>query len=83
MFTKANIKLIATILVIVGALNWLGVGLQNTNYVSKFAGENASYVFTAVGVAGIYLVYLMFTNYSETGRLESYDDMEEEDYGLM
>jgi uncharacterized membrane protein YuzA (DUF378 family) len=83
MFTKANLKLIATILVIVGSLNWLGVGLQNINYVSQFSGKNATYIFTAVGVAGIYLAYLMLTNYSETGRLECYEDMEEEVSGLM
>lgn len=74
MFTQANFKLVATILVIVGALNWLGVGLQNTNYVAQAAGANAPHVFTAVGVAGIYLAYLMFTGYSETGRLEAYEN---------
>lgn len=74
MFTQQNLKLIATILVIVGALNWLGVGLQNTNYVSQFAGEYAPHIFTAVGAAGIYLAYLMFNNYQEKGTLEAYED---------
>jgi uncharacterized membrane protein YuzA (DUF378 family) len=47
----------AEILVIVGALNWLSIGLQNTNYVSKFVGENAKYVYILVGLAGLYLAY--------------------------
>jgi uncharacterized membrane protein YuzA (DUF378 family) len=72
MLTQENLKLVATIIVIVGALNWLGVGLQNTNYVAQAAGANAPHVFTAVGVAGIYLAYLMFNGYRETGRLEPY-----------
>lgn len=74
MFTQANLKLVATILVIVGALNWLGVGLQNTNYVSQVAGANAPHVFTAVGVAGAYLAYLMVTGYRQTGRIEPYEN---------
>lgn len=74
MFTQENLKLVATILVIVGALNWLGVGLQNTNYVSQFVGPNATHVFTAVGVAGVYLAYLMVMNYRATGKVEPYQD---------
>lgn len=55
---KANpIMLIANIIVIVGALNWLGVGLQNVNYVSRYLGNNAQMVFILVGLAGVYLTY--------------------------
>lgn len=72
MFTQENLKLVATILVIVGALNWLGVGLQNTNYVAQAVGPNAPHVFTAVGAAGVYLAYLMAMNYRATGKVEPY-----------
>lgn len=75
MFTKANLKLAATILVIVGALNWLGLGLQNTNYVSQLVGgENVKPVYLLVGAAGAYLTYLLVDGYSKTGKLEPYDD---------
>lgn len=80
MLTQANLKLIATILVIVGALNWLAIGLQNTNYVSRLTGQTSSYVYVAVGAAGIYLAYLMIDSYRKTGMLESYQDAEEQMY---
>ena len=50
------INTIALVLVCVGALNWLAIGLQNTDYVSRFAGEHAKFVFIAVGIAGAYLL---------------------------
>ena len=65
MFTQENLKLAANILVIVGAINWLGIGLQNTNYVSKFTGTNSGSVYILVGVAGVYLAYLMFEEYNK------------------
>jgi uncharacterized membrane protein YuzA (DUF378 family) len=55
--TNNPIKIIANILVIIGALNWLSIGLQNTNYVSQFAGNNDKMIFIIVGIAGIYLAY--------------------------
>lgn len=74
MLTQANLKLVATILVIAGALNWLGLALQNTNYVAQLAGENSKFVYIAVGAAGVYLAYLLFDGYKKTGKLEAYDD---------
>lgn len=74
MLTPANLKLIATILVIAGALNWLAIGIQNTNYVAQLTGQNSNYVYIAVGAAGIYLAYLIFTGYRKTGVVEAYDD---------
>ena len=56
-FKSNPVMLIANIIVIVGALNWLGVGLQNVNYVSKYLGDNARFVFILVGLAGLYLTY--------------------------
>lgn len=79
MLTPANFKLIATILVIAGALNWLAIGVQNTNLVAQLAGPNSNYVYIAVGAAGIYLAYLIFTGYRTSGKLEAYEDMEEEE----
>lgn len=74
MLNQATLKLVATILVIAGALNWLSIGTQNPNFVSQLAGQNANYVYIAVGAAGIYLAYLLFTGYRATGRLEAYED---------
>lgn len=76
MLNQATLKLVATILVIAGALNWLSIGTQNPNFVAQLAGPNANYVYIAVGVAGIYLAYLLFTGYRKSGRLEAYDDEE-------
>lgn len=76
MLNQATLKLVATILVIAGALNWLSVGTQNPNFVAQLAGENAKYVYIAVGAAGIYLAYLLFAGYRKSGKLEAYDDDE-------
>lgn len=57
-FKAHPVMLISNILVIIGALNWLAVGLLKTDYVTQFAGSvNAKYVFIAVGLAGVYLGY--------------------------
>jgi uncharacterized membrane protein YuzA (DUF378 family) len=57
-FKSHPVMLISNLLVIVGALNWLAVGLLKADYVTQFAGsENAKYVFIAVGLAGVYLAY--------------------------
>jgi len=60
------ITIITQLLIIIGALNWLAVGALNTNYVSKFSGGYAQYVFIAVGVAGIYQLYTLLNSYTET-----------------
>ena len=57
-FKSHPLMLISNLLVIVGALNWLAVGLLKAEYVTQFAGpENAKYVFITVGLAGAYLAY--------------------------
>jgi uncharacterized membrane protein YuzA (DUF378 family) len=56
-FKAHPVMLISNLLVIVGALNWLAIGLLRTDYVTQFAGVNANYVFIAVGLAGAYLAY--------------------------
>ena len=52
------VDLLATTLVVVGALNWGLVGLFNFNLVTALLGQNAlaSTVFALVGVAGVYFV---------------------------
>ncbi len=59
MFTQENFLVVSLILAIAGALNWLGVGVMNVNYVALLTGNFASYIYIAVGVAGIYLAYVM------------------------
>lgn len=57
-FKKNPIMVISNLLVIIGALNWLGIGLMNTNYVLQYSGSQyARYIFILVGLAGVYLAY--------------------------
>ena len=56
-FQADPVNLIAQILVIIGAINWLGIGLQNTNYVSVYLFDYSKLIYTAVGAAGLYLAY--------------------------
>ena len=52
-----SVLLISNLLVIIGALNWLTIGLLKTDYVTQFVGTYNQYVFIIVGLAGLYLVY--------------------------
>jgi len=57
-FKSNPIMLISNLLVIVGALNWLAIGLLRTDYVTQLLGsEYAKYIFVTVGLAGVYLAY--------------------------
>lgn len=50
-------NIVAKLLVIVGALVWLGVGAFDMNVVTKFLpAQYAKYVFMIVGIAGVFLV---------------------------
>jgi uncharacterized membrane protein YuzA (DUF378 family) len=59
---------IALILVIVGALNWLLVGLFNFDLVATIFGGQQSFlsriVYSLVGLAGIYSMSLLFRDRS-------------------
>lgn len=59
---------IALILVIVGALNWLLVGLIQFDAVAYlFGGQDATWsrvVYTLVGIAGIWSINLLFRDRS-------------------
>lgn len=59
---------VALVLVIVGALNWLLVGLFNFDLVAAIFGGQQSFlsriVYSLVGLAGIYSMSLLFRDRS-------------------
>lgn len=81
--SETNLKLAATILVIVGALNWLSVGVNDYNFVNRSLGDNSKWIYMIVGAAGAYLVYLIFTKYQKTGKWEAYGDKDDGEYQYM
>ena len=62
---------IALLLVIIGALNWGGVGLFGFDTVAFLFGGQLSFfsrvVYTLVGLAGLWCVTLLFRTGDETG----------------
>ncbi len=58
---------LALVLVIIGALNWLLVGLFKFDLVASIFGGPAAIlsrvVYTLVGLAGIYTISLLFTDF--------------------
>lgn len=61
---------IALVLVIIGALNWLSVGLFRYDLVASIFGTASLLtrtIFTLVGIAGLYSISLLFRE-SETAR---------------
>lgn len=61
---------VALILVIIGALNWLSVGLFRYDLVGSMFGATSLItrtIFTIVGIAGLYSISLLFRE-SETVR---------------
>ena len=61
---------VALILVIIGALNWLSVGLFKLDLVGSVFGATSFItrtIFTLVGIAGLYSISLLFRE-SETVR---------------
>ena len=62
---------IALLLVIIGALNWGGVGLFGFDTVAFLVGGQLSVfsrvVYTLVGLAGLWCVTLLFRTGDETG----------------
>jgi len=55
---------LALVLVIIGALNWLLVGLFNFDLVASLFGGSSTFlsraVYTIVGVSGLYCISLLF-----------------------
>lgn len=57
-----NVKTVALVLVIIGALNWGLVGLLETDLVATVLGEASTLsrvVYALVGIAGLYMIYDM------------------------
>ena len=77
---ETNLKLVATILVIVGAFNWLSIGVKDYNFVNRAIGDNSKWVYMLVGAAGAYLVYLIFAKYQKTGKWEAYREQYGNEY---
>lgn len=67
---RTSLDRVALIVVIIGALNWLSVGLFNYDLVGSLF-EATSFItrtiFTIVGVAGLYSISLLFRE-QETAR---------------
>ena len=65
----AIITLIATIIAIIGCLNWFLVGVFTFNLVTLIfgAGMFARIIYAIVGIAGFWLVYVLIKN---KGRLD-------------
>ena len=56
-------SILAFILVIVGAINWLLVGLFKFNLVSMIFGATSvvsAIIYILVGIAGLWLIFFMF-----------------------
>jgi uncharacterized membrane protein YuzA (DUF378 family) len=53
---------VAKLLVIAGALNWLSIGLTNTDFVGRLSGSHSKLVFILIGCAGLYLLYKEIIN---------------------
>ncbi|HOJ11665.1 MAG TPA: DUF378 domain-containing protein [Clostridiales bacterium] len=61
---RTPIDRVALVLVIIGALNWLLVGLFSFDLVGAIFGGNTTFlsktVYTLVGLAGLYSISLLF-----------------------
>ncbi len=66
------ITIIALLLTIVGALNWLAVGIFDFNLVSYLFSGNLSFiadiVYIIVGVAGAWLIYYLVKSWNTLSR---------------
>lgn len=55
-FKEHPISMIACCIIIIGALNWLTIGFVGYNFVEDLFGSNASYIYSIVGIAGLYVL---------------------------
>jgi len=62
--SRTPLDKLALVLVIIGALNWLLVGLFSYDLVAAIFGGNTTFisrtVYTLVGLAGLYCISLLF-----------------------
>ena len=66
------VKIIATIIAIIGAINWLLVGVFTFNLVTWIFGVGifARIIYAIVGIAGCYLIYDLIWNSMNSNRSE-------------
>ena len=66
---RNGIDRLALVLVIIGALNWLAVGLFQYDVVSAMFGGIGSLVsriiYSVVGISGLYSISLLFRNHED------------------
>ena len=55
-FKEHPISMIACCIIIIGALNWLTIGFVGYNFVEDLFGKKASYIYSIVGIAGLYVL---------------------------
>jgi uncharacterized membrane protein YuzA (DUF378 family) len=70
MTMRTPLDRVALVLVIIGALNWLSVGLFRYDLVASIFGTASLLtrtIFTIVGIAGLYSISLLFRE-TETAR---------------
>ena len=63
---RTPIDRLALLLVIIGALNWLTIGLFEYDFVSMVFGATTAttrIIFSVVGIAGLYSISLLFRDY--------------------
>lgn len=69
---RTGLDRFALIIVIIGALNWLSVGLFQFDLVAALFGGMSSLlsriVYSVVGVCGLYSISLLFRNATEHAR---------------
>jgi uncharacterized membrane protein YuzA (DUF378 family) len=68
-FANSPLLIICNILIIVGALNWLAIGVWNKDLVKENLKQNAKIVYTIVGAAGVYSLFRMVLWISGKGNL--------------
>jgi len=55
-FKEHPFKLIASFIIIIGALNWLTIGFFGYDFVEELFGKSSKYVYGLVGLAGLYVL---------------------------
>ena len=55
-FKEHPFSLIASFIIIIGALNWLTIGFVGYDFVADWFGKYRNYVYCLVGLAGLYVL---------------------------
>ena len=81
-FQTDPVNLTAELLILIGALNWLAIGLQKGDYIGKYAGQYTTYVFIAIGLAGLFFTYKK-AMYFYTAQFEKLTNTEDEQIRIV